>query len=145
MVKKLVNVHCDKAFSINGVRFTGTCNLVVLRDEDIAICLEFKAKVEEVLAGGVTVPLGFDNYNTYNGPSKLPNIQTAKAITEEYSEPVVETVTDRKPVEATKKPEVKEEVIVEEKSSLEQADVNGSVKVENSEASPKKENKQYKK
>lgn len=144
MVKKLVNVHCDKAFSINGVRFTGTCNLVVLRDEDIAICLEFKAKVEEVLAGGVTVPLGFDNYNTYNGPSKLPNIQTAKAITEEYSEPVVETVTDRKPVESTKKPEVKEEV-VEEKSSLEQADVNGSVKVENSEASPKKENKQYKK
>ena len=144
MVKKLVNVHCDKAFSINGVRFTGTCNLVVLRDEDIAICLEFKAKVEEVLAGGVTVPLGFDNYNTYNGPSKLPNIQTTKAITEEYSEPVVETVTDRKPVEATKKPEVKEEV-VEEKSSLEQADVNGSVKVENSEASPKKENKQYKK
>lgn len=144
MVKKLVNVHCDKAFSINGVRFTGTCNLVVLRDEDIAICLEFKAKVEEVLAGGVTVPLGFDNYNTYNGPSKLPNIQTAKAITEEYSEPVVETVTDRKPVEADKKPEVKEEV-KEEKSSLEQADVNGSVKVENSEASPKKENKQYKK
>jgi len=144
MVKKLVNVHCDKAFSINGVRFTGTCNLVVLRDEDIAICLEFKAKVEEVLAGGVTVPLGFDNYNTYNGPSKLPNIQTAKAITEEYSEPVVETVTDRKPVEATAKPEVKEEV-KEEKSSLEQADVNGSVKVENSEASPKKENKQYKK
>lgn len=143
MVKKLVNVHCDKAFSINGVRFTGTCNLVVLRDEDIAICLEFKAKVEEVLAGGVTVPLGFDNYNTYNGPSKLPNIQTAKAITEEYSEPVVETVTDRKPVETTK-PEVKEEV-KEEKSSLEQADVNGSVKVENSEASPKKENKQYKK
>lgn len=143
MVKKLVNVHCDKAFSINGVRFTGTCNLVVLRDEDIAICLEFKAKVEEVLTGGVTVPLGFDNYNTYNGPSKLPNIQTAKAITEEYSEPVVETVTDRKPVEATK-PEVKEEV-KEEKSSLEQADVNGSVKVENSEASPKKENKQYKK
>ena len=143
MVKKLVNVHCDKAFSINGVRFAGTCNLVVLRDEDIAICLEFKAKVEEVLAGGVTVPLGFDNYNTYNGPSKLPNIQTAKAITEEYSEPVVETVTDRKPVEATK-PEVKEEV-KEEKSSLEQADVNGSVKVENSEASPKKENKQYKK
>lgn len=144
MVKKLVNVHCDKAFSINGVRFTGTCNLVVLRDEDIAICLEFKAKVEEVLAGGITVPLGFDNYNTYNGPSKLPNIQTAKAITEEYSEPVVETVTDRKPVEAAKKPEVKEEVL-EEKSSLEQADVNGSVKVENSEASPKKENKQYKK
>ena len=143
MVKKLVNVHCDKAFSINGVRFTGTCNLVVLRDEDIAICLEFKAKVEEVLAGGVTVPLGFDNYNTYNGPSKLLNIQTAKAITEEYSEPVVETVTDRKPVEATK-PEVKEEV-KEEKNSLEQADVNGSVKVENSEASPKKENKQYKK
>ena len=143
MVKKLVNVHCDKAFSINGVRFTGTCNLVVLRDEDIAICLEFKAKVEEVLAGGVTVPLGFDNYNTYNGPSKLPNIQTVKAITEEYSEPVVETVTDRKPVEASK-PEVKEEV-KEEKSSLEQADVNGSVKVENSEASPKKENKQYKK
>lgn len=143
MVKKLVNVHCDKAFSINGVRFTGTCNLVVLRDEDIAICLEFKAKVEEVLAGGVTVPLGFDNYNTYNGPSKLPNIQTAKAITEEYSEPVVETVTDRKPAEAAK-PEVKEEV-KEEKSSLEQADVNGSVKVENSEASPKKENKQYKK
>lgn len=144
MVKKLVNVHCDKAFSINGVRFTGTCNLVVLRDEDIAICLEFKAKVEEVLAGGVTVPLGFDNYNTYNGPSKLPNIQTAKAITEEYSEPVVETVTDRKPVEATK-PEVKVEEVKEEKSSLEQADVNGSVKVENSEASPKKENKQYKK
>lgn len=143
MVKKLVNVHCDKAFSINGVRFAGTCNLVVLRDEDIAICLEFKAKVEEVLAGGVTVPLGFDNYNTYNGPSKLPNIQTAKAITEEYSEPVVETVTDRKPAEAAK-PEVKEEV-KEEKSSLEQADVNGSVKVENSEASPKKENKQYKK
>jgi hypothetical protein len=145
MVKKLVNVHCDKAFSINGVRFTGTCNLVVLRDEDIAICLEFKAKVEEVLAGGVTVPLGFDNYNTYNGPSKLPNIQTAKAITEEYSEPIVETVTDRKPVEATKKPEVKVEEVKEEKSSLEQADVNGSVKVENSEASPKKENKQYKK
>lgn len=144
MVKKLVNVHCDKAFSINGVRFTGTCNLVVLRDEDIAICLEFKAKVEEVLAGGVTVPLGFDNYNTYNGPSKLPNIQTAKAITEEYSEPIVETVTDRKPVEATK-PEVKVEEVKEEKSSLEQADVNGSVKVENSEASPKKENKQYKK
>lgn len=144
MVKKLVNVHCDKAFSINGVRFTGTCNLVVLRDEDIAICLEFKAKVEEVLAGGVTVPLGFDNYNTYNGPSKLPNIQTTKAITEEYSEPVVETVTDRKPVEAAK-PEVKVEEVKEEKSSLEQADVNGSVKVENSEASPKKENKQYKK
>lgn len=143
MIKKLVNVHCDKAFSINGVRFAGTCNLVVLRDEDIAICLEFKAKVEEVLAGGVTVPLGFDNYNTYNGPSKLPNIQTAKAITEEYSEPIVETVTDRKPVEATK-PEVKEEG-KEEKNSLEQADVNGSVKVENSEASPKKENKQYKK
>ena len=139
MVKKLVNVYCDKAFSINGVRFTGTCNLVILRDEDIAICLEYKAKVEEVLAGGITVPLGFDNYNTYNGPSKFPNIQTAKAITEGYSEPVVETVTGKKEVEAEKTPVVEEKQDPQPKESLEQTDMIGSVEVENTEASPKKD------
>lgn len=142
MVKKLVNVYCDKAFSINGVRFTGTCNLVILRDEDIAICLEYKAKVEEVLAGGITVPLGFDNYNTNNGPSKFPNIQTAKAITEGYSEPIVETVTGHSSEAAVvepKKEEVKPQVEEQQKESLEQADVTGSVEVENTEASPKKE------
>ena len=139
MVKKLVNVYCDKAFSINGVRFTGTCNLVILRDEDIAICLEYKAKVEEVLAGGITVPLGFDNYNTYNGPSKLPNIQTAKAITEGYSEPVVETVTGKKEVEVEKTPVVEEKQDPQPKESLEQTDMIGSVEVENTEASPKKD------
>ena len=142
MVKKLVNVYCDKAFSINGVRFTGTCNLVILRDEDIAICLEYKAKVEEVLAGGITVPLGFDNYNTYNGLSKFPNIQTAKAITEGYSEPIVETVTGHSSEAAVvepKKEEVKPQVEEQQKESLEQADVTGSVEVENNEASPKKE------
>lgn len=139
MVKKLVNVYCDKAFSINGVRFTGTCNLVILRDEDIAICLEYKAKVEEVLAGGITVPLGFDNYNTYNGPSKFPNIQTAKAITEGYSEPVVETVTGKKEVEVEKAPVVEEKQDPQPKESLEQTDMIGSVEVENTEASPKKD------
>lgn len=139
MVKKLVNVYCDKAFSINGVRFTGTCNLVILRDEDIAICLEYKAKVEEVLAGGITVPLGFDNYNTYNGPSKFPNIQTAKAITEGYSEPVVETVTGKKEAEVEKTPMVEEKQDPQPKESLEQTDMIGSVEVENTEASPKKD------
>lgn len=139
MVKKLVNVYCDKAFSINGVRFTGTCNLVILRDEDIAICLEYKAKVEEVLAGGITVPLGFDNYNTYNGPSKFPNIETAKAITEGYSEPIVETVTGKKEAEVEKTPVVEEKQTPQPKESLEQTDMIGSVEVENTEASPKKD------
>ena len=146
MIKKLVNVYCDKAFSINGVRFTGTCNLVILRDEDIAICLEFKAKVEEVLAGGVTIPLGFDNYNTYNGPSKLPNIENAKAITEGYSEPIVETVSEHK-VSTPVKEETKEvqATVVAKKDPLEQTDVNGTVEVENKESSPKKDIKSNKK
>ena len=113
--------------------------LVILRDEDIAICLEYKAKVEEVLAGGITVPLGFDNYNTYNGPSKFPNIQTAKAITEGYSEPVVETVTGKKEVEVEKTPVVEEKQDPQPKESLEQTDMIGSVEVENTEASPKKD------
>ena len=84
----------------------------------------------------------WDLITTIHTTSKFPNIQTAKAITEGYSEPIVETVTGHSSEAAVvepKKEEVKPQVEEQQKESLEQADVTGSVEVENNEASPKKE------
>lgn len=156
-MKKLVNVYCDKAFSINGVVFSGVCRNIILRDEDIAICLEFKAKVDELLEGGKVVSLGFDNFRSGNGPSKIPNINEKLAITESYKRPEVETITgDQFKKDTEKKEKQKETPVIEdhrkevvasheEESEVkeENTSLDGSLVVENKDSAPKKDARSY--
>lgn len=156
-MKKLVNVYCDKAFSINGVVFSGVCRNIILRDEDIAICLEFKAKVDELLEGGKVVSLGFDNFRSGNGPSKIPNINEKLAITESYKRPEVETITgDQFKKDIEKKEKQKEAPVIEDhrkevvtsheeesETKEENTSLSGSLVVENKDSAPKKDARSY--
>lgn len=156
-MKKLVNVYCDKAFSINGVVFSGVCRNIILRDEDIAICLEFKAKVDELLEGGKVVSLGFDNFRSGNGPSKIPNINEKLAITESYKRPEVETITgDQFKKDTEKKEKQKETPVIEDhrkevvtsheeesETKEENTSLSGSLVVENKDSAPKKDARSY--
>ena len=156
-MKKLVNVYCDKAFSINGVVFSGVCRNIILRDEDIAICLEFKAKVDELLEGGKVVSLGFDNFRSGNGPSKIPNIKEKLAITESYKRPEVETITgDQFKKDTEKKDKAKETPVIEDhrkevvtsheedsETKEENTSLSGSLVVENKDSAPKKDARSY--
>lgn len=156
-MKKLVNVYCDKAFSINGVVFSGVCRNIILRDEDIAICLEFKAKVDELLEGGKVVSLGFDNFRSGNGPSKIPNINEKLAITESYKRPEVETITgDQFKKDTEKKEKQKEAPVIEDhrkevvtsneedsETKEENTSLSGSLVVENKDSAPKKDARSY--
>ena len=156
-MKKLVNVYCDKAFSINGVVFSGVCRNIILRDEDIAICLEFKAKVDELLEGGKVVSLGFDNFRSGNGPSKIPNINEKLAITESYKRPEVETITgDQFKKDTEKKDKAKETPVIEDhrkevvvsheeesETKEENTSLSGSLVVENKDSAPKKDARSY--
>lgn len=156
-MKKLVNVYCDKAFSINGVVFSGVCRNIILRDEDIAICLEFKAKVDELLEGGKVVSLGFDNFRSGNGPSKIPNINEKLAITESYKKPEVETITgDQFKKDTEKKDKAKETPVIEDhrkevvasheeesEPKEENTSLSGSLVVENKDSAPKKDARSY--
>lgn len=155
-MKKLVNVYCDKAFSINGVVFSGVCRNIILRDEDIAICLEFKAKVDELLEGGKVVSLGFDNFRSGNGPSKIPNINEKLAITESYKRPEVETITgDQFKKDTEKKEKQKEAPVIEDhrkevvtnheesEAKEENTSLSGSLVVENKDSAPKKDARSY--
>ena len=148
-MKKLVNVYCDKAFSINGVVFSGVCRNIILRDEDIAICLEFKAKVDELLEGGKVV--------SGNGTSKITNINEKLAITESYKRPEVETITgDQFKKDTEKKDKAKETPVIEDhrkevvasheedsETKEENTSLSGSLVVENKDSAPKKDARSY--
>ena len=84
MLKK-VNISCYRPFSINGIPFAGNCVGVILDSEAIKVCIENKALVEEVLLGGKTVPLDFNNYNTENGISTVPESAVAATDIKSYS------------------------------------------------------------
>lgn len=70
-MKKRVTVYCNKPFSIGSAHFSATHRNLVLTTEQIQKCLENKAYVDELLDNGKTVRLGFHNFDTYNGPSKV--------------------------------------------------------------------------
>ena len=86
--KKLVTVRCNNPFSYNKIPFVGICNRVVLDVDAISFALTRKAKVVEHLKNGKEVLLGFDNYNTYNGPTLIEDNTPSFA----YSEPEIEMV-----------------------------------------------------
>lgn len=86
--KKLVTVRCANPFSYRKIPFVGICNKVVLEVEAINYALTRKAKVVEHLRNGSVVPLGFDNYNTYNGPTLID--EDTKVF--EYFEPEIEII-----------------------------------------------------
>ena len=67
--KKLVTVRCYQPFSYNNIPFVGICNKVVLDVDAIKYALGRKALVSEHLKNGQTIPLGFDNFDTWNGPT----------------------------------------------------------------------------
>lgn len=91
MLKK-VNISCNRPFKYRYATFSGKINGAILDTKIIQFALENKAKVEEVLKGGKTVPLGFNNFDTYNGE---PDIDANSIdITDEraYKRPPVETI-----------------------------------------------------
>lgn len=91
MLKK-VNIMCHRPFKCRYAMFSGRILGAVLDTKIIQFALENKAKVEEVLKGGKTVPLGFNNFDTYNGE---PDINEKDIdITDEraYKKPPVETI-----------------------------------------------------
>jgi hypothetical protein len=92
VTKKLVTVRCHSPFRIGHIPFAGVCNKVTLSVEDISKCIEHKALVVEHLKNGQEVPLGFDNYNTYNGPTIIDNDSPVT----EFAEPVIERIVDGK-------------------------------------------------
>ena len=78
-MKKRVNVYCGTPFVIGPAAFAGTCENIVLETKDISTCIMYKAKVEEVLADGTTIPLDFTNYDNKN-PEKEDLEQATKEI-----------------------------------------------------------------
>lgn len=92
VTKKLVTVRCHAPFRIGHIPFAGVCNRVTLSVEDIAKCIEHKALVVEILSNGQEVPLGFDNYNTYNGPTLIDDDSPVT----EFAEPVIERIENGK-------------------------------------------------
>lgn len=86
--KKLVTVRCANPFSFNKIPFVGICNKVTLDVEAINYALMHKAKVVEHLSNGKEVLLGFDNYNTYNGPTTV----TDSSESFKFTEPEIEMV-----------------------------------------------------
>lgn len=114
-MNKLVNVYCMRPFSIGYSSFAGVCKRIALDTDGIRICLENKARVEEVLKNGKLVPLSFANFEKYNGE---PAIDVESAITMDdalnYKEPVVETITPKKPLKAENSNEKKSEEVKKE-------------------------------
>lgn len=86
--KKLVTVRCNNPFRYGKIPFAGICNRVVLEVEAINCALMNKAFVVEHLKGGKEVKLGFDNYNTYNGPTDIDDDSQVFA----FKEPEVEVI-----------------------------------------------------
>lgn len=106
-MNKLVNVYCMRPFSIGYSSFAGVCKKIVLDTDGIRICLENKARVEEVLNDGKLVPLSFANFEAYNG-KPAANVESAVTVDDvlNYKEPVVETIKPKKPEKKEdKKPE----------------------------------------
>lgn len=89
--KKLVTVRCNTPFSYRKIPFAGICNKVILEVEAINYAIMHKARVVEHLRNGQELPLGFDNYNTYNGPTLIDD----EADVFDYSEPEVEMVDNQ--------------------------------------------------
>ena len=86
--KKLVTVRCNNPFSYRKIPFAGVCNRVVLEVEAINYALMNKALVTEHLKGNKDIALGFDNYNTYNGPTLInDNSEVFK-----FTEPEIEMI-----------------------------------------------------
>ena len=113
--KKLVTVRCGAPFRIGHIPFAGVCNKVTLSVEDICKCIEHKAMVVEHLLNGQEIPLGFDNYNTYNGPTKIDDEST---ITK-FKEPEIEMIDKDKNVTILNK----EEEVVEEAADVKHIDL----------------------
>ena len=90
-MKKLVNVYADKPFKMNNAMFCGLHRELVLDTKQIQACIEHKARVEEVLKNGRTIPLGFDNFDQVNGISSV-NDQTPDSLTDRIKEPKVEVI-----------------------------------------------------
>lgn len=86
--KKLVTVRCANPFNYKKIPFVGICNKVILEVDAIEYALTRKAKVVEHLKNGKEVLLGFDNFNTYNGPTDIDD----NSNTFEYSEPEIEMI-----------------------------------------------------
>lgn len=68
---KKVNMYCRAPFTLKGARIGGNFRNIVLDTESIKVCIEHKAKIEEILPGGRILPLGFDNFDTDNGGVKV--------------------------------------------------------------------------
>ena len=86
--KKLVTVRCNNPFSYRKIPFAGVCNRVVLEVEAINYALMNKALVTEHLKGNKDIALGFDNYNTYNGPTLINDDSEVF----KFSEPEIEMI-----------------------------------------------------
>lgn len=80
--KKLVTVRCKNPFSYRKIPFAGICNKVVLEVEAINYALMNKALVVEHLKGNKEISLGFDNYNTWNGPTMIDDDSEVFKFTE---------------------------------------------------------------
>lgn len=93
MLKK-VDIRCNKAFTLNGVTFSGYIRNIVLSTEDIMKCLECKAKVAEILPNGNTVPLDFANYDNNNGGMVTKGIPESDRI--HTQAPKVEVIGNKK-------------------------------------------------
>ena len=69
--KKRVTIHCARPFRIGYANYSGVIRNVVVDVGIIATCIGRKALVNEILSNGKEVPLSFDNYNKYNGPTDV--------------------------------------------------------------------------
>lgn len=93
MLKK-VDIRCNKAFTLNGVTFSGYIRNILMSTEDIMKCLECKAKVAEILPNGNTVPLDFANYNDNHGGMVKSGVSESDRI--HTQAPKVEVIGNKK-------------------------------------------------
>lgn len=91
MLKK-VNISCNRPFKYRYATFSGKINGAILDTKIIQFALENKAKVEEVLKGGKTIPLGFHNFDTYNGEPDVDSNSIDITDERSYKRPPVETI-----------------------------------------------------
>lgn len=116
-MKKRVNVYCGTPFVIGPAAFAGTCENIVLETKDISTCIMYKAKVEEILADGTTIPLDFTNYDKNNGVSDVTENDAPITDKRKHSKPVIEVVDAVKPAPAVS--EVKTTIKVEKNEEVE--------------------------
>ena len=93
-MNKLVNLYSSVPITNLSIPRVGNMRGITLSVEDIRICLQSHARVEEVI-GNKVIPLGFDNYNKDNTPEEVvTTVVPATPVTKQTKPITSESIKD---------------------------------------------------